>query len=127
MQGPWWIQTLPLVLERDSQNVLRPICWIGLASAVDNHRPVDNQAAHLSLRARNPGQARGVEGRTAEGKFEEREKIFGFDYNKHGLLWDPWLAVDIASTVMFDWMHIYLVGGLCHVSSSVTCVSFGVW
>ena len=62
-----------------------------------------------------------------KGQFEEREKIFGFTYNKHGLLWDPWLAVDIASTVMFDWMHIYLVGGLCHVSSSVTCVSFGVW
>ena len=61
------------------------------------------------------------------GQFDEREKMFGFNYNKHGLLWDPWLAVDIATTVMFDWMHIYLVGGLCHVLSRVTCVSFDVW
>ena len=50
-----------------------------------------------------------------KGQFEAREKASGSNCNKHGLLWDTWLAVDLASTVMFDWMHIYLVGGQIHV------------
>ena len=46
------------------------------------------------------------------GEFKLREKLFGFNYQRHGLLWDGWLAVRVASSVIYDWMHIYLASGM---------------
>lgn len=44
-----------------------------------------------------------------------REKLLGFTYNSESLLLDEELAINVASIVQYDWMHIYLVGGLLAV------------
>ncbi len=46
------------------------------------------------------------------GEFAEKEILYGFNFNLHNILLDNQLALDITAILMFDWMHIYLVGGL---------------
>ena len=41
---------------------------------------------------------------------EEKELVAGFSYHENSLALDP--LIDIPRMTMYDWMHIYLVGGL---------------
>ena len=40
------------------------------------------------------------------------EQLFGFNYNAAGLLLSPALAIKPASSLMWDWMHCYMAGGI---------------
>ena len=42
--------------------------------------------------------------------FSERELIFGYNLNDHGILLDPDGILGVTG-VMYDWMHVYLVNG----------------
>jgi hypothetical protein len=48
-----------------------------------------------------------------KGLFEELELVHGYGYQPGGLTCSPHVAV--ASSIMFDWMHCYLEGGLLDV------------
>ena len=47
--------------------------------------------------------------------FAELQVVHGFSFNPHSLLLDQHLQIGVASCVMFDWMHVYCVGGLLDV------------
>ena len=44
--------------------------------------------------------------------FEEKEKQFGWTWNKHSLLLNHRLQLKVVSCLMFDWAHCYLCDGL---------------
>ena len=47
--------------------------------------------------------------------FAELQVVHGFSFNPRSLLLDQHLQIGAASCVMFDWMHVYCVGGLLDV------------
>ena len=51
--------------------------------------------------------------------FEQEETALGLTYNSRGVLWSPTLlsVIKPLSSIMFDWMHIYLVQGLWNMET----------
>ena len=47
--------------------------------------------------------------------YEERVKFYGWNHVPEGLLSNAYLNVGGASTLMHDWVHVYVVGGLFQV------------
>ena len=47
-----------------------------------------------------------------QNQFNEIEIRYGHNYNPYSFLADRQLDVGLTSTLMFDWMHTYLMGGL---------------
>lgn len=65
--------------------------------------------AHF-VRTRKRKEAFGTDAFVGADAYAEIEKRLGFTYNPYNFALKPY--VHIASCIMYDWMHIYLVGGL---------------
>jgi hypothetical protein len=50
--------------------------------------------------------------RLKKGQFTEKERNLGFNLSPHGLLMNARLRLKSVSTLMYDWMHVYLVDGI---------------